>query len=89
MNRLEEIYREVEEIRDREATKLFRLSRKAVAHGCSVGLCVRIRNEAWKVYHANPEDLLNPFLKWEFAFKLDGSCFYRRSKFEEVIYGEN
>ena len=69
MERLKEIARELEEIRDREALRLFRLSRKALEHGCSEELCIRIRNEAWKVQRMYPDHLLNPFNKWEWAFK--------------------
>lgn len=69
MNRLMEICRELEEIRDREATRLFRLSRKAAEHGCSDRLCVEIRKEGWKVQRMFPENLLFPFNEWKFAFK--------------------
>lgn len=87
MNRLTEIYYELQEIRDREATKLFRLSRKAMEHGCSLPFCVRIRSEAWALRGINPEKLLDPFIVWEFAFKLEGqrsSC-----QIGEVIDDEN
>lgn len=73
MKRLDEMYAELEEMRDREAIKLFRLSRKAAERGCSLALCVRIREEGWCVQRIQPEQLLNPFLKWEFAFKFGGN----------------
>lgn len=69
MNRLDEIYVELEEIQDQEATRLWRLARRAIAHGCSERLCIQIRNEGWAVKRMNPEDLLNPFLVWRWAFK--------------------
>lgn len=69
MNRFREIYLELEEIRDREAIRLFRLARKALLHGCSERLAVRIQNEGWKVQRMYAGDLLNPFNKWEFAFR--------------------
>ena len=73
MGRLTEIYYEVEEIRDREAMRLFRLSRKAMEHNCSLPFCVRIRQEAWKLKGIDPADLLDPFIAWEFAFKIGGN----------------
>ena len=69
MKRLVEIMEELEGIRDREAIRLWRLSRRAAAHGCSMALCVRIREEGWRIQKMNPEDLLNPFHRWDFAFK--------------------
>lgn len=69
MNVLAKIYREVEQIRDREALRLWRLARKAAEHGCSEALCVRIRNEGWKVKKMYPDHLINPFNDWEFAFR--------------------
>ena len=69
MNILDEIYREVEQIRDREAIRLWRLARKAAAHGCSEEFCSRIRNEGWRVKQMYPDHLINPFNDWEFAFK--------------------
>lgn len=72
MDRLSEIYNELQEIRDREAMKLFRLSRKAMEHDCPLPFCVRIRSEAWALGGINPEKLLDPFITWEFAFKLEG-----------------
>lgn len=69
MNRLKEIYRELEEIRDREATRLFRLCRKALERGCSEELCCKIRIEAWRVQRMQPEQLLYPFNGWHYAFR--------------------
>ena len=69
LKRVVEISRELEEIRDREAVKLWRLARKAMLHGCSERLCIQIRNEGWAVKRLNAEDLLNPFIMWRFAFK--------------------
>jgi len=69
MNRLKEIYRELEEIRDREAIRLWRLARKAEKHGCSEWLCTRIRMEGWSIHRIQLDQLLNAFNKWEFAFK--------------------
>ncbi len=72
MNRLGEIYRELEEIRDREAIRLFRLSRKAAEHGCSDKLCVLLRAEGWMVQKMQPEQLLYPFNEWYYAFRFGG-----------------
>ena len=69
MKRLKEITRQLEQIQDREAVRLWRLARKAMAHGCSERLCIQICNEGWAVKRMNPEDLLNPFLMWRWAFK--------------------
>ena len=69
MHILDKIYREVEQIRDREAIRLWRLARKAAEHGCSDRLCCRIRNEGWKVKNMYPDHLINPFNEWEWAFK--------------------
>lgn len=72
MKRLDEIRRELEQIREREAIKLWRLSRRAAAHGCSEALCTRIRLEGWVVQKCHPEELLSPFTSFEFAFKFGG-----------------
>lgn len=80
MKRLSEIFYELQGIRDQEATKLFRLARKAMEHGCDLTLCARIRSEAWVLRGINPEKLLDPFIVWEFAFKLDGSTAAARSE---------
>lgn len=72
MNRLRQIYWELVQIRDREATRLWRLARKAAEHGCSDRLCVAIRAEGWKVQKMQPEQLLDPFNEWKYAFPWEG-----------------
>lgn len=69
MKRLYEIRCRLVEVRDREAIRLFRLSRNAAAHGCSDQLCSMIRMEAFVIQRMDPEQLLNPFSKWNYAFK--------------------
>lgn len=69
MKRLVEIIHELEDIQHSEQLKLFRMARRAAAHGCSEGLVSAIRSEAWKLCRMNPEDLLYPFTRWEFAFR--------------------
>ena len=68
MNRFDAIRAELEDIRDREVIRLFRLSRRAADRGCSDRLCVQIRNEAWCLQRMEPEILLYPFHNWKFAF---------------------
>lgn len=69
MNRFDEIINELDDIRNREAIRLWRLARRAAAHGCSDVLVSEIREEGWKVWRIDVGDLLNPFIVWRWAFK--------------------
>lgn len=69
---LRRIYTELTEIAEKESNKLFRLARKAKVHGCADETVEAIRKEAWHLYHnisAYPERLLNPDMKWTYAFR--------------------
>ena len=65
--RLAEIYYELEEIAEKEAINLWRLARKAQAHGCSEKLVNEIREEGWVLHHMrnNPERMLD----WKFKYE--------------------
>lgn len=69
IDRLYEIASELEDIRSREAVRLWRLARRAAAHGCSESLVSEIREEGWKVWRIDVGDLLDPFIEWRWAFK--------------------
>lgn len=68
MKRLNDIRWELEHIQRDESMRLYRLARRAAAHGCSSALVEDIRNEGRKIASMNCEDLLNPFMFWKFAF---------------------
>lgn len=69
--------RELQEMRDKlveisedEATKLYRMAWRLKAHGGSTETIEKIRSEARELHmNAYPERLLDPFKRWEFAFK--------------------
>lgn len=67
---LKAIRHELTEISEREATKLSRLARRMIQHGCrkeSIDKCI---DEVFELHmNAYPERLLNPFKHWEYAFK--------------------
>lgn len=70
IKRLREIYCELEEIAEKEATKLFRLAWRAKNHGCSDQTVEEIRNEARQLHMISyPERLLDPFRTWKYAFR--------------------
>lgn len=69
MKRLVEITQQIENIRDQESIRLFRMARRAAAHGCSERMVTMIREEAWHLRRMAPDGLLNPFQRWEFAFR--------------------
>lgn len=70
---LEEIRATLSEISEKEATKLYRLAWRMVAHNCDPEEIRKVREEA-RVLHMNPrpERLLDPFCGYErfkYAFK--------------------
>lgn len=70
MKELTRIRERLKEIAENEATKLFRLARRAKAHGCSNETIEEIRNEARELHMTGyPERLLDPFRTWKYAFK--------------------
>lgn len=70
MKELTRIRERLEEIAENEATKLFRLARRAKTHGCSNETIEEIRNEARELHMTGyPERLLDPFRTWKYAFK--------------------
>lgn len=69
MKRINDIRNELRSIADAEATKLWRLARRAQEHGCSALVVRLIRAEGTQLSRMNPEDILNPFIYWAYAFK--------------------
>lgn len=70
VKKLRKIREQLEEITEQEATKLFRLARRAKAHGCSNETVEAIRNEAREFYMTGYlERLLDPCKVWRFAFR--------------------
>lgn len=67
--RLRTVYYELEDIAKREQMKLFRMARRAQAHGCARELVADIRNEAWGLTNCRIGDLLNPFRVYKYAFR--------------------
>lgn len=65
-----EIRARLEEISEKEAMKLYRMARRLQKHGGSSETVEKIREEANEL-HMNhyPENLMNPFKVWKFAFK--------------------
>lgn len=67
---LRKIREELIEIAEQEASKLYRLARKAKAHDCSNEMVEAIRSEAGELHMIGyPERLLDPDKAWRFAFK--------------------
>ena len=67
---LKEIRYQLEEIAMQEANKLYRVARKLKSHGGSAKTVAKIREEANLLHGcAYPERLIDPFTKWEYAFK--------------------
>lgn len=67
---IREIRARLEEISEKEAMKLYRMARRLQKHGGSSETVAKIREEANEL-HMNhyPENLMNPFKVWKFAFK--------------------
>lgn len=67
---LRSMRRHLEEIAENEATKLYRMARRALAHGCNLELVHEIREEAHQLHNTGyPERLLDPFITWKYAFR--------------------
>lgn len=67
---LSQIRSRLEDMAEREATKLYRLAWRAKEHGCSNETVEAIRSEARELHMiAYPERLLDPFRKWKYAFR--------------------
>lgn len=57
---------------EKEATKLYRLAGKMIRHGCSAESIDKCRDEARALHRIggmNLWEVLNPFVRWEYAFK--------------------
>ena len=67
--RLRAVYYELEDLAKQEQMRLFRLARRAQAHGCTRELVAEIRNEAWSLTSCRVGDLLNPFRMYKYAFR--------------------
>lgn len=63
-----EIYRELEEIRDRECVRLWRLARRCEKHGVRQSVVQLIRFEAAEIKSMCPENIIFPFRCFRFAF---------------------
>ena len=68
MKELKEIRNKLKEKAEREATKLWRMARKAQQHGCSSKLVHEIREEAnW--LHGTATAYPDRLIHWEFEYK--------------------
>ena len=66
-----EIHENLCAIAEAEATYLYRLAWRMVAHGCDPAHVQKCREEAnWLHMCGNPGELLNPFHRWEYAFRI-------------------
>ena len=73
VKKLRKIREQLVEIAEQEATKLFRLARRAETHGCSNETVEAIREEARDLYTTGyTERLLDPCKIWKFAFRQEG-----------------
>lgn len=67
---LQEIRYQLQEICEKEATKLFRQARRMEEHGVSIEVVERCRDEAMILHNTGyPERILDPFNVGEFAFR--------------------
>lgn len=66
---LRTLYYELEDMAKVEQLRLFRLARRAKAHGCSRELVAEIRDEAWSLTSCRVGELLNPFHLYKYAFR--------------------
>lgn len=59
------------EVAEREATQLYRLAWRMQAHSCKAESIAKVREEANELHMTGyPERLLDPFKKWEYAFRI-------------------
>lgn len=71
MKELWAIREQLKEMAEREATKLFRLARRAKAHGCKTETVEAIRNEARWLHEtgtAYPDRLVHWKLEYDFKY---------------------
>lgn len=77
MKELKEIRRTLEELAEREATKLWRLAREAQKRGLSEKLVNEIREEGWLCHglRNNPDRMMDWRFEYttKYAFKLGGN----------------
>ena len=77
IDNLKKICLELSEMAEKEAKSLWRLARKAKAHGVSDRLVNEIRNEGWEIWKMrdNPDRLLYWGLEnlTKYAFRLGGN----------------
>ena len=67
---LKEMRNSLQEIAEREATKLYRLAWRMQDHGCLSANIQKCRQEAHELHMTGyPERLLDPFRVWNYAFK--------------------
>ena len=67
---LANIRHSLQEIAEKEATKLFRLAWRMQSHGCNPVNVEKCREEARELHLTGyPERLLDPFRVWDYAFK--------------------
>ena len=67
---MKNMYFELKEISEKESTKLYRLANNLQKRNCNQIAINIIREEANKLhFNSRPEDLLNPFIIWIYAFK--------------------
>lgn len=69
MKQLKEIRRALEELAEREATKLWRLAREAQKRGCSQKLIDDLREEGWEC-HTNLQHNPDAMMDWKFEYKM-------------------
>ncbi len=59
------------EIAEKEATYLYRLAWRMIAHGCDPKNVEKCREEARELHMCSyPERLIDPFRDWNYAFKI-------------------
>lgn len=67
---LQEIRYQLQEIAEKEATRLYRQAWRMEAHGLPADSVTKCRDEARELHSmAYPERLLDPFRVWNYAFK--------------------
>lgn len=67
---LENLRYQLIEVSEAEATKLYRLAWRMVAHNCDPSHIQKCRDEARELHmNAYPERLLDPYRRWSYAFK--------------------
>lgn len=68
---LKQIKEQLEQIAEQEATYLYRLAWRMQAHGCNPKHIAKVREEAHQLHMTGyPERLIDPFVTWEYAFKI-------------------